>query len=62
MRLSEENKNKADIIYNSIKGLIDDKNLKDIEQVLNYVSDITSLLNPEIGVYIMNKLKNNIKK
>jgi|TARA_B100000768_G_C11139625_1_gene315501 hypothetical protein len=62
MKLDKENKNKADIIYNSIKGLIDDKNLKDIEQALNYVSDITSLLNPEIGIYIMNKLKSGIKK
>tara|TARA_Y100000389_G_C17393572_1_gene481288 strand:+ start:88 stop:276 length:189 start_codon:yes stop_codon:yes gene_type:complete len=62
MKLSEENKNKADIIYNSIKGLIDDKKSKNIEQALNYVSDITSLLNPEIGIYIMNKLKNDIKK
>jgi hypothetical protein len=62
MKLNKENKNKADIIYNSIKGLIDDKNPKDIEQALNYVSDITSLLNPEIGIYIMNKLKNGIKK
>jgi|TARA_B110000483_G_C18163549_1_gene530301 hypothetical protein len=61
MKLDKENKNKADIIYNNIKDIIGDKDPKDIEQVLNYVSDITSLLNPEIGIYIMNKLKKNIK-
>tara|TARA_B110000858_G_C17659913_1_gene406773 strand:- start:208 stop:393 length:186 start_codon:yes stop_codon:yes gene_type:complete len=61
MKLDKENKNKADIIYNNIKDIIGDKDPKDIEQVLNYVSDITSLLNPEISIYIMNKLKKNIK-
>ena len=61
MKLDKENKNKADIIYNNIKDIIGDKDPKDIEQVLNYVSDITSLLNPEIGIYIMNKLKTKIK-
>ena len=48
-------------IFTHIKDIIGDKDPKDIEQVLNYVSDITSLLNPEIGIYIMNKLKKNIK-
>jgi hypothetical protein len=62
MKLDKENKNKADIIYNSIKGLINDNSPQDIEQALNYVSGITSHLNPEIGIYIMNKLKSGIKK
>lgn len=62
MKLDKENKNKADIIYNSIKDLMDDKNPKNIEQALNYVSAITSLLNPEIGIYIMDKLKSGFKK
>ena len=61
MKLSEENKNKADIIYNNIKGLIIDEDPKGTEQALNYVSDIVSLLNKDIGIYVMNKLKDGVK-
>lgn len=61
MKLSEENKNKADIIYNNIKGLIIDEDPSGSEQALNYVSDIISLLNKDIGIYVMDKLKDGVK-